>query len=162
MTLMTLQEFGTAMPTGEGRVLGLDIGTKTIGIALSDARRRIATPLETIRRVKKFADDATRLIDIFQEHAVIGLVSGHPLEMSGDEGPRAQGNRQILSNILAALARADCGDVPAMLWDERMSSTAVERTLIDEADMTRKRRREVIDRSAAAYILQGALDALNG
>lgn len=161
MTLLTLHDFSTIMPLGEGRLLGLDIGTKTIGIALSDARRRIATPLETIRRAKKFSDDAARLTGIVQEHSIVGLVSGHPLEMSGDEGPRAQGNRQILTNILAALRKADCGDIPALLWDERMSSTAVERTLIDDADMTRKRRREVIDRSAAAYILQGALDGLN-
>ena len=161
MTLLTLHEFSAAMPAGNGRLLGLDIGTKTIGIALSDERRRIATPLETIRRAKKFSEDAARLTNIVQRHGIVGVVSGHPLEMSGEEGPRAQGNRQILSNILAALATANCGDVPALLWDERMSSTAVERTLIQDADMTRKRRREVIDRSAAAYILQGAIDGLN-
>ncbi|MHC8509968.1 MAG: Holliday junction resolvase RuvX [Rhodospirillales bacterium] len=171
MPVLELAAFVRALPPGEGRVLGLDIGARTIGLALSDARRRVASPLETMRRSKRFADDAQHLRALAEKHAIAGLVAGWPLEMSGREGARAQAARQTLKNIAEALGGppgglpalpggpAPSGGLPALLWDERLSSQAVERVMIEDADMPRKRRREVIDKSAAAWILQGALDA---
>jgi len=135
------------------RLLGLDLGSKTIGLALSDVMRSIATPMETIRR-SKFTLDAQRLIEIVEQHDIGGLVLGLPLSMDGSEGPRCQSTRTFASNLLKKT------DVSITLWDERLSSAAVERVLIGEVDMTRKRRREVVDKAAAAYILQGALNAL--
>lgn len=136
------------------RLLGLDIGEKTIGLAVSDSGQSVASPLETIRR-SKFAKDMERLKEVIAERKVGALVLGLPINMDGSEGPRCQSVRQFARN-LRALAEID---LPLAFWDERLSTRAVERFLIDEQDMTRMRRAEVIDKLAAAYILQGALDA---
>jgi putative holliday junction resolvase len=135
------------------RLLGLDVGTKTIGLALSDVMRQIATPLETIRRTK-FKADAERLFAIAKEQGVGGLVVGLPVNLDGTEGPRAQSTRAFVRNL------GPLTDLPATFWDERLSTAAAERALF-EADASRKRRAEVIDKMAAAYILQGALDRAN-
>ena len=134
------------------RLLGLDLGTKTIGLALSDVERQIATPLETIRRVK-FSLDAIALLKVTKKYGVAGLVIGLPLNMDGTEGPRVQSTRAFVRN-LAPLTK-----LPIVFWDERMSTLAVTRTLLD-ADASRAKRAEVVDKMAAAYILQGALDRL--
>ncbi|MBN9449062.1 MAG: Holliday junction resolvase RuvX [Bosea sp.] len=134
------------------RLLGLDLGTKTIGLALSDVERRIASPLKTIQRVK-FGHDAAALLKIAEKHAVAGLVIGLPLNMDGSEGPRAQSTRAFIRNLAPLTA------LPIVFWDERLSTLAVTRTLLD-ADASRARRAAVVDKMAAAYILQGALDRL--
>jgi putative Holliday junction resolvase len=136
----------------EARLLGLDVGTKTIGLALSDVTRSIATPYETIRRTK-FTADAKALAEIIAKEGVGGLVIGLPLNLDGSEGPRAQSTRAFARNLASHIP------LPMAFWDERLSTAAVERHLI-EADASRKRRAQVIDRMAAAYILQGALDRL--
>ncbi len=143
----------------EQRVLGLDLGSKTIGLALSDVRLSIASPLETVRR-RKFTHDAERLADIIAEHDVGALVVGLPLSMNGTEGPRCQSTRDFARNLFARHDLARVHDIPIALWDERLSTCAVERMLVNDVDMTRKRRAEVVDKLAATYILQGALDAL--
>lgn len=135
------------------RLMGLDIGTKTIGLAMSDTRRVIATPLETIRR-RRFQDDMQRLFALADSHGIGGLVIGLPLTLAGGEGPRTQSVRQFAKNLLAVR------DLPICFWDERLSTAAVTREMIAH-DMTRKRRAEIIDRVAAAYILQGLLDLLS-
>ena len=136
------------------RLLGLDVGAKTVGLALSNRGLTVASPLETLRRAK-LADDVAALSDLCAARAVGGLVVGLPVNMDGSEGPRCQSVRQFAANL------ADRGlDLPVAFWDERLSTAAVERLLIAEADMTRKRRAQVVDKMAAAYILQGALDAL--
>lgn len=137
-----------------GRVLGLDVGTKTIGLALSDVSRTVATPFETIRRTK-FRDDVKVLLAHVTEHDVAALVIGLPINLDGSEGPRAQSTRAFARNL------ADHTDLPLVFWDERLSTAAAERALL-EADASRKRRAEVIDKMAAAFILQGALDRLRG
>ncbi len=134
--------------------MGLDLGTKTIGLALSDTRRTIASPLETIKR-KTFTADSAALFAFIDEHGAAGLVIGLPVNMDGSEGPRCQSTRAFTRNI--AKLRA----IPMTLWDERLSTAAVTRTLI-EADLSRKKRGEVVDKLAASYILQGALDRLSG
>jgi putative Holliday junction resolvase len=134
------------------RLLGVDLGTKTIGLALSDVERRIASPLETIRRVK-FTPDAKRLGEIVARHEVGGLVVGLPLNMDGSEGPRAQATRAFVRNLEPLLP------CPTAFWDERLSTMAVTRTLI-AADASRARRAELVDKMAAAYMLQGFLDHL--
>ncbi len=136
------------------RLLGLDLGSKTIGLALSDITWSIASPLETIRR-RKFSVDVDRLFALIDEHAVGGLVLGLPLNMDGSEGPRCQSTRAFAHNVLALR------DLPIVLQDERLSTAAVQRMLVEEMDSTRKRRAEVVDKLAAAYILQGLLDRLN-
>lgn len=136
----------------DGRVLGLDVGTKTIGLALSDASLRLASPLETIRRTK-FRNDVMRMREIVETHNVHGFVIGLPINMNGTEGPRCQATRQFQKNLEEAI------DLPMVFWDERLSTAAVERTLI-EADVSRQRRGQVIDKMAAAYILQSALDSM--
>ena len=136
----------------EARLLGLDVGTKTIGLALSDVTRSIATPYETIRRTK-FTSDAEILVDIVDKMQVGGLIIGLPINLDGSEGPRAQSTRAFARNLAKHI------DLPMTFWDERLSTAAVERHLI-EAGASRKRRAEVVDRMAAAYILQGALDRL--
>ena len=146
-----LAAFAAALPA-TGALIGLDLGTRTIGLALSDTRRRIATPLFTIRRTK-FTADAKQLLDAVTEHAVAGLVLGLPLNMDGSEGPRVQATRAFARNLARLTA------LPILFWDERLSTAAVTRTLID-ADASRKRRGEVVDKMAAAYILQGALDRM--
>ncbi len=133
------------------RLLGLDVGTKTVGLALSDLSRTVASPYETIQR-GKFATDGAMLLAIVDRHEIGGLVLGLPLEMDGREGPRCQSVRQFGANLLALR------DLPLAYWDERLSTAAVTRTLLD-ADASRKRRGEVVDKMAAAYILQGFLDA---
>jgi len=136
----------------EARLLGLDVGTKTIGLALSDVTRSIATPYETIRRTK-FTADAKALAEIVAKEGVGGLVIGLPINLDGSEGPRAQSTRAFVRNLAGHIP------LPLSFWDERLSTAAVQRHLI-EADASRKRRAQVIDRMAAAYILQGALDRL--
>jgi len=133
-------------------LLGLDLGSKTIGLAKSDLSFTIASPLETIRRTK-FTKDALELKAIIDANEIGALVLGLPYNMDGTEGPRCQSTRQFAANLLEKF------DIPITYWDERMSTQAVTRTLL-EADTTRKRRAEVVDKMAAAYILQGALDAL--
>ena len=136
----------------EARLLGLDVGTKTVGMALSDVTRSIATPYDTVRRTK-FTVDAKSIRDVVARNGVGALVIGLPLHLDGSEGRRAQSTRAFARNLAAHI------EVPMVFWDERLSTAAVERHLI-EADASRKRRAEVIDRMAAAYILQGALDRL--
>lgn len=135
-----------------GRLIGIDGGTKTLGLALSDVTRTIASPLETIRRTK-FTADAARLLSLTNEHGVVGFVLGLPRNLDGTEGPRAQATKALARNLnkLSAL--------PILLWDERLTTAEAERMLID-ADQTRKRRGEVIDKLAATIILQSALDRL--
>jgi putative Holliday junction resolvase len=135
------------------RLLGLDVGTKTVGLALSDALGMVASPLETLRRAK-FARDAQTLAQLIDQHAVGGLVIGLPVAMDGTEGPRCQSVRQFAANLLAVVDR------PTSFWDERLSTAAVTRMMIEEADLSRKRRGELVDKLAAAYILQGTLDHL--
>lgn len=134
------------------RLLGLDLGEKTIGLALSDRLLMVATPMETLKR-GKFAADAARLDIIISEQGVGGLVVGLPLNMDGSDGPSAQSARAFGRNWVNRSA------LPLIFWDERLSTMAVTRTLLD-ADASRKRRGEVVDKMAAAYILQGALDRL--
>ena len=136
----------------DARLLGLDVGTKTIGMALSDVTRSVATPFDTIRRTK-FTADAKTIREVVEKNQVGALVIGFPLNLDGSEGPRAQSTRAFARNLAAHVM------VPMVFWDERLSTAAVERHLI-EADASRKRRAEVIDRMAASYILQGALDRL--
>lgn len=136
----------------EARLLGLDVGSKTIGMALSDVTRSIATPFDTIRRTK-FTMDAKTIGEVIESNRVGAVVIGLPFNLDGSEGPRAQSTRAFARNLAAYIG------VPMVFWDERLSTAAVERHLI-EADASRKRRAEVIDRMAAAYILQGALDRL--
>jgi len=137
-----------------GRLLGLDVGDKTVGVAISDSRRSVASPVETIRR-GKLAADVAALRKIVQERQAVALVVGLPVNMDGSEGPRCQSVRAFVRN----LAQQGLG-LPAAFWDERLSTAAVERFLVDEADMTRAGRARVVDKMAAAWILQGALDAL--
>ncbi len=133
--------------------MGLDVGSKTVGLALSDGTLSIASPLQTLRRVK-FKHDVEALKALIDEHGVGGLVIGLPINMDGSEGPRCQSTRQFAANLLGKF------DIPIAFQDERLSTAAVERVLIEEADMSRKRRAEVVDKMAAAWILQGALDAM--
>lgn len=133
-----------------GRLIGIDAGTKTLGLALSDVTRSIASALETIRRTK-FKDDAARLLDIVRVHSVRGFVLGLPTNLDGTEGPRAQGTRAFARNLNAI------SQLPILLWDERLTTAEAERMLI-AADASRKRRADVIDKLAATLILQGALD----
>ncbi len=135
------------------RLLGLDLGSKTIGLALSDLGWMIASGFDTIKR-KKFSHDAAQLMDICQEHDVGALVLGLPLNMDGSEGPRCQATRAFARNL------AKLTDLPMSFWDERLSTAAATRTLL-EADSSRKRRGEVIDKMAATLILQGVLDRIN-
>jgi len=136
----------------QGKLLGLDLGTKTIGVAVSDGLRFTATPLETIARTK-FTADAQRLAALVAENAAVAIVLGLPLNMDGSEGPRAQSTRAFARNLAGKLP------LPIAFWDERLSTAAVDRMLI-EADTRRDRRAEVVDKLAAAYILQGFLDRL--
>ncbi|MBK4217093.1 Holliday junction resolvase RuvX [Paracoccus caeni] len=135
-----------------GAIAGLDLGTKTIGVAVSDGLRQVASPLKVIRR-QKFTLDAEELLSIVRERGLIGLVLGLPRNMDGSEGPRAQSTRAFARNLTRLT------DLPISYWDERLSTVAAERALL-EADTSRKRRAEVIDQVAAGYILQGALDRL--
>src|SRR6266436_4854809 len=151
MLLDDPRELRAAAPQGS-RLIGLDVGTKTIGTALSDTRLVIASPLETVRR-RRFRDDVAVLFALIDRHGVGGLVIGLPLTLIGGDGPRSQSVRQFARNLLALR------DLPTAFWDERLSTAAVTREMI-AADLTRKRRAEIVDRVAAAYILQGCLDAM--
>lgn len=152
MPIVSLAELRGAVPA-RARLLGLDVGSKTVGLALSDGGHGIASPLKTLRRTK-FTADAVTLKALIDEHGVGGLVIGLPFNMDGSEGPRCQSTRQFAANLLEKF------DIPIAFQDERLSTAGVERVLIEEADLSRKRRGEVIDKMAAAWILQGALDAM--
>ena len=153
LRLITLEALNALLPA-RARLIGVDLGTKTIGLALSDVERRIATPLTTIARVK-FSRDAERLVAEINRFEVFALIVGLPLNLDGSEGPRVQATRAFLRNL------APICDRPAALWDERLSTAAVTRSLIAQ-DVSRAKRAAVVDRMAAAYILQGALDRLSG
>ncbi len=146
-----LSEFAAALPPF-GALAGLDLGTKTIGVAVSDTMRGVASPIETVKR-KKFTLDAEALLRIIRARDVKGIVLGLPKNMDGTEGPRAQSTRAFARNL------AQLTDLPMGFWDERLSTVAAERALL-EADTSRRRRAEVIDHVAAGFILQGALDRL--
>ncbi|HEY4168902.1 MAG TPA: Holliday junction resolvase RuvX [Reyranella sp.] len=148
---MTDDSFMAALPAS-GKVLGLDLGTKTIGVAVSDGMRYSATPLETIHRTK-FTADAARLLELIAENQAVALVLGLPLNMDGSEGPRVQSTRAFARNL------SQKTPLPILFWDERLSTSAVTRMLI-EADTRRDKRAEVVDKLAASYILQGFLDRL--
>jgi len=135
-------------------LVGLDLGEKTIGVAVSDATRTVASPLDLIRKTK-FTEDAAALFKLMESRGATGIVIGLPVNMDGTEGPRCQSSRAFARNLLRLR-----GDIPIAFWDERMSSMAINRMLIDEADMNRARRAEVVDKAAAGWILQGALDRL--
>ncbi|WP_207460649.1 Holliday junction resolvase RuvX [Azospirillum sp. SYSU D00513] len=153
----TLPELAASLGRNK-RLLGLDVGTSTVGMAIADPGLVVASPIGTLRRTK-FTQDAKELGKTIRDYDVGGLVIGLPLNMDGSEGPRAESTRAFAKNLLE---RADLLGWEAQIafWDERLSTSAVERFMIGEADMTRKRRDEVVDKMAAAYILQGALDAL--
>jgi putative Holliday junction resolvase len=151
MAIRNISELKSLIRPGD-RLLGLDVGTKTIGLAIADGTLTVATPLETIRRTK-FTKDAEALFKVMDNRQVGALVLGLPLNMDGSEGPRCQSVRQLATNLLAKR------DLEIAFWDERLSTAAVTRTLLD-ADASRKRRAELVDKMAAAYILQGALDAI--
>ena len=151
MLVLALADAALLLPT-RGALIGLDLGSKTIGVAVSDPDRRLAAPVETIIR-KRFNLDAERLFVLAGERRAVGFVLGLPVNMDGSEGPRAQSTRAFARNL------AKLTELPIALWDERLSTAAVERALI-AADASRAKRKAVIDQHAAAYILQGALDRL--
>lgn len=148
---LTLEEFA-ALTTGRGRLMGLDLGTKTIGLALSDLSGMIASGLDTIRRTK-FKEDARQLLAHASRHQVAGLVIGMPFNLDGTAGPRVQATNAFMRNL------AGLTPLPMLAWDERLTTAQAERMLI-EADASRRRRAEVIDKVAATLILQGALDRM--
>ncbi|MFD0909078.1 MULTISPECIES: Holliday junction resolvase RuvX [Ruegeria] len=145
------EDFAAALPPMQA-LMGLDLGEKTIGVAVSDRMRGVASPLETVRR-KKFKLDSARLLEIAADREIGGIVLGLPMNMDGSEGPRCQSTRAFARNL------SQLTDIPIGFWDERLSTVAAEKALL-EADTTRKRRGQVIDHVAAGYILQGALDRL--
>lgn len=149
--ILSLSEAAQHLPV-RGALIGLDLGTKTIGVATSDPDRRVATAVETIRR-KNFSSDAARVLALADERGAVGFVLGLPVNMDGSEGPRAQSTRAFARNL------ARLTGLPIALWDERLSTAAAERGLI-AADVSRARRAKVIDQHAAMFILQGALDLL--
>jgi putative holliday junction resolvase len=152
MAVVELTELPAILPR-YGALVGLDLGEKTIGVAVSDPMRMVASPLELIRKTK-FTDDAGKLFKLMDHRQVAGIVIGLPMNMDGTEGPRAQSCRAFARNLLRLR------EVPIAFWDERMSTMAVNRLLIDEADVNRARRAEVVDKMAAGWILQGALERL--
>jgi putative Holliday junction resolvase len=152
MAVVDLLELPAVLPRG-APIVGLDLGEKTIGVAVSDASLTIASPLELIRRTQ-FTKDAQALFALMATRGAAGLVIGLPVNMDGTEGPRCQSARAFARNLLRLK------DLPIAFWDERLSSAAVNRVLIDEADATRARRADLVDKMAAAWILQGALDRL--
>lgn len=149
MLIENQEEFTKNLPK-EGRILGLDVGQTTIGMALSDVRRTIATPLSTIER-GKFSKDVEKLNLVISTHKICALVIGYPINMDGSKGARAQSTITFVSNISKKIS------LPMLLWDERFSTMAVEKMMI-EADMSRQRRAELVDKLAASYMLQGYLD----
>jgi putative Holliday junction resolvase len=152
MPVLSLADAVALLPP-RGTLIGLDLGSKTIGVAASDPDRRVAAPVETISR-QRFNLDARRILDLAGERRAAGFVLGLPINMDGSEGPRAQATRAFARNL------ARLTELPIALWDERLSTAAVERALI-AADASRAKRRSVIDQHAATYILQGALDRLS-
>lgn len=152
MPVLDLTDLTAALPRNTP-VVGLDLGEKTIGVAVSDTTLRIASPLETIRR-SKFGADAARLFELMNSRGAAGVIIGLPVNMDGTEGPRCQSSRAFARNLIRLK------DLPIAFWDERMSSMAINRMLIDEADVSRARRAEVVDKAAAGWILQGALDRM--
>jgi putative holliday junction resolvase len=151
MIAASIEDFAAALPANRA-IAGLDLGDKTIGVALSDLRRQVATPIQVIRR-EKFTLDAGRLLALLTDRGAAGIVLGLPLNMDGSSGPRVQATQAFARNLEKLTA------LPICYWDERLSTVAAERALI-EADTSRKRRKEVIDQVAAGYILQGALDRM--
>ncbi|GLK71765.1 Holliday junction resolvase RuvX [Ancylobacter dichloromethanicus] len=149
--ILTVTDAAPLLPP-RGGLIGLDLGTKTIGVASSDPDRRLAAPVETIAR-KQFTPDAGRILALGAARGAVGIVVGLPVNMDGSEGPRAQSSRAFARNL------ARLTELPIILWDERLSTAAVERDMI-AMDMSRARRAEVVDQQAAAFILQGALDRL--
>ncbi len=152
MILTDITDFLAALPPNRA-ICGLDLGDKTIGIAVSDLRRSVSTPIHTVRRTK-FTADAAELLAVLTERNIAGIILGLPLNMDGSEGPRVQSTRAFARNLIKLT------ELPITFWDERLSTVAAERALL-EGDTSRKRRREVIDQVAAGYILQGALDRLS-
>jgi putative Holliday junction resolvase len=152
MAIRKPAELSRVLARGE-RILGLDLGSKTIGMALSDVSRTVASPFASLRRTR-FGEVAEKLRRITADEGVGALVIGLPVSMDGSEGPACASARQFAANLLERI------EIEIVFWDERLSTAAVERMLIEEADMTRKRRSQVVDKVAAAYILQGALDAM--
>ncbi|MCI3179100.1 Holliday junction resolvase RuvX [Caulobacter sp. CCUG 60055] len=152
MAVLDLLDLSAALPA-RSPVVGLDLGEKTIGVAVSDATRMIASPLELIRK-SKFTEDAAALFKLMESRQAGGIVIGLPVNMDGTEGPRCQSSRAFARNLLRLR------DIPIAFWDERWSSAAVNRMLVGEFDVTRARRAELVDKMAATYILQGALDRL--
>ena len=150
--ILPLTEAALHLPA-RGALIGLDLGTKTIGVSASDPDRKLATGVETIAR-KTFTADAARILALATERSAVGFVLGLPINMDGSEGPRAQSTRAFARNL------GKLTELPIALWDERLSTVAVERELI-AADVSRKKRAAVIDQHAAAFILQGALDRLS-
>ncbi|HUO12019.1 MAG TPA: Holliday junction resolvase RuvX [Caulobacteraceae bacterium] len=152
MAVIDLAELPSALPRA-APLVGLDLGEKTIGVAVSDARLTIASPLALIKK-SKFTADAETLFGLMDSRGAAGVVIGLPVNMDGSEGPRCQSTRAFARNLLRLK------DLPIAFWDERLSTEAVNRMLIDEADATRTRRAQLVDKAAAAWILQGALDRL--
>ena len=152
MAVIDISELKSTLPVG-CPVFGLDPGEKTLGVATSDVTLTIASPLILIKR-SKFTLEAQALFALMDERKAAGLVIGLPINMDGSEGPRCQSNRALGRNLLTLR------DMPIVFWDERLSSAAINRMLISEADMSRAKRADVVDRAAAGYILQGALDRL--
>lgn len=152
MAVVELNELPAHLPR-LGAVVGLDLGEKTIGVAVSDSTRMVASPLKLIRKTK-FTQDAEQLFALMEGREAVGVIIGLPINMDGTEGTRCQSSRAFARNLLRLR------DLPIAFWDERMSSVAVNRMLVDEVDMTRARRGEVVDKTAAAWILQGALERL--
>ena len=154
MPILPIEDLPAALPP-RTPLVGVDVGEKTIGVAVSDFHLLIASPLELIRKVK-FTQDAQRLFQLMQNRGAEGLVVGLPMNMDGTEGPRCQSARAFARNLLRLK------DIPIAFWDERLSTAAVQRMLTDEADLPRGRRAELVDKAAAAWILQGALDRMAG
>ncbi len=152
MPVLSLENLSAALPP-RTPIAAVDVGDKTIGVAVSDLGRMIASPLELIRKVK-FTQDAERLFALMQGRGAVGLIVGLPVNMDGTEGPRCQASRAFARNLLRLK------DFPIAFWDERLSTVAVQRMLTDEADLSRGRRAELVDKAAAAWILQGVLDRL--
>ena len=153
MPVLDIEDFAAALPQ-YAPIVGLDPGEKTIGVAVSDITRTVASPLALIEK-RKFTQDAEALFKLMDSRGAVGLVIGLPMNMDGTEGVRCQSNRALGRNLLRLKP-----DLPITFWDERLSTAAVTRVLIDEHDVSRKRRDEVIDKMAAGWILQGALERL--
>ena len=154
MAIFDLLDLANAVPSG-APLAGLDLGSKTIGVAICDTSLMIASPMALIRR-SKFTDDANLLFALMAKRGAAGIIIGLPVNMDGSEGPRCQSARAFARNLLRLK------DIPIAFWDERLSSVAVGRVLVEEADASRARRADVVDKMAAAWILQGALDRIRG